>query len=243
MATFDILLKAEANDLAEFTVMLPSEIILESQYEVALTKFSYPIEIQNFSNEYFQYYSYGKKQYLHRMFPNGDYSTMDQVMGAFDNAFTNSNDSIYYNLGASAITNNVRITLNKDPSDVHAPYLELSNHLATILGFDSNVFAATTYATRHYNLYSNSRIMHINCNIVDLVNVSEGMSPCLAIVPYQRVNQFQQTYEPCHLNWCNVNTKNLSRISVSILNSFGKPYPFAGVGEILLSLKFRPIDF
>jgi hypothetical protein len=164
---------------------------------------------------------------LHKPLPVGvDEKTMLESVGMSWDSYNRINAAAGYRIDVTA----------------RAPhFIEISKKLAQILGFENNIFYATTIGTKPASLSRDFTNMYVYADVVADRHIGDIMAPLLRVVP---VETYGHSYKVVHKEFRNVHFHNVRNtktdiIHVRITNDQGRTVNFDG-GKVVINLQFRP---
>lgn len=232
-----------SNKLNGFSNQLNSEISLETPYTIAIKQIILPTSVQNVTECSFSYYSYTYANIYYVKISDGSYQSIEAIIDIINTQLTSTKDIDYYEVGKQRISMSKLILEITSPSrDKNMSSFELSLNLGNILGFNTGVYKTGTYIGKPFDINHSCHSMYVTSDIVKGTNVGSSFIPLLLVVPYVKNNGEQTSFSPAHLSYHLVKSKFISTISIKILNSNGHPFPFTGVGEVIVCLEFKTLE-
>lgn len=242
------------NTFASFTNLLPEQLNLQGDWEVALLEITYPALYNNITEGNFCYASDKKDDTgscldIVHIRP-GLYLSVDEILIAMNDAVKESrrDDEVNLKWRTDNLSQQVEISLQSEDSK----FVVYSQDLSSILGFHKN--EALTGKGPHTSIYPIDILrihsVMVYTDIVQHTIVGDTRAPILRCFPFtQKVNRgsISITKYVNYSSFDNLQFRKLLKnsihsIKIDIRAQTGELIPFASIGLTRLSLLFRRVQ-
>jgi len=234
------------NRLSHYITMLPTSIMLSTahKHEVAVVQFVYPTSCHNIWDGILIYFSYLLGIEMSVRIPSGIYLNSKEVIEAFKRAL--GPDAMYYVMTADTESHRFVMEMKPPASFSQAPYIEWSDNLTMITGFDTVIqHIGNNVSVRTWDLSGGIQIQYIYCSLVENTNVGHKVVPLVAVVPYEKaIGSFgdQVLFEPKNPQYFPLQELNiLSQIEIVIRLQSGDYVPYTN-GDVIVVLHVRRVQ-
>ena len=190
------------------------------------------------------YFSYALRNVYSSKIPDGYYSSVNMLVTSIQDVLKSSGDDPYYKISVDPTAKRF-IVITRPPADASmtTPSLVLSPSLKRITGLQDIFTTGAHVAASAYDLFSACSSLFALCDIVRPSNFGSSMVPILLVAPFVSSNYArQQSFLPIQEHYVPLRTSSIQTLSIKLRNSLGEPFPFSSSGEIVCTLKFRPLE-
>ena len=244
------------NTMANFRNQLAQPLMLEGEWQVALSSISFPSNINNVNSNLLVVYvnsgaeldaSNNRSGHL-RKIRKGIYTSLDQLMDelrrtAHLKQFDFTFDKITHKLVLQFGANEGLSFENKEvPSILGFKGIKDNSHDGYIhIGYKADDFPV--------DITCGSQLIFVYIDIIDYQNIGDVRAPVIKIIESERRlrNGSINIVTPIHhksftiLDYKPILSNNIQNIKVELRNEAGKLIPFTGTGKVIVSLKFQKI--
>jgi hypothetical protein len=234
------------NTIAKFTTKLPDRIVLDGEYEVALTEILYPASFKNFISNGMGVTYKPKNNAISSVnysIPSGYFADEESFCIHLTKGMNRAIQMIYGDT-VDRITWRFDRHTRKLSFTVVDGQLILNNAAADRLGFSSwealriEDERVEQFANKHFDLIAGSRLIYVYSDIASYNYVGDIKTPLLRVfnTDGQRGSMVAKTF--FRAQYLPVSRREFETIDIQINNEIGTPMLFV-TGKVVVTLHFR----
>jgi hypothetical protein len=246
------------NTFANFTTKLPDKIVLDGDYEVALTEILYPASHANFISDHmlvlFKPFD-REKGIIRWTIQSGYYADEDAFCRHFNRGVNRAIQKVFQD-------DELRVTLRYNKSSRRLVYLTTNGELdfndeaVDRLGFkklepshesindsesQSHIVSSKeseVVADNEFDLTAGTRLIYVYSDIASYNYVGDIKTPLLRVFNVEGVREYMVTKTFLQPQYLPVSRREFETIEIQISNELGKPMIFRS-GKVVVTLHFR----
>ena len=250
------------NTMAKFRNQLSQPLILDGEWQVALSSISFPSNINNVNSNGLVVYknsrleldaSNNRSGHL-RKIRKGIYTSLDQLMDElrriaqfkqFDFTFDKITHKLVLQFGANE---DFSFENEEVPSILGFKGIKDNSHDGYIhIGYKSHKTLNRHQSDFPVNITFGSQLIFVYIDIIEYQIIGDVRAPVIKIIETERRlrNGSINTVTPIHhktftiLDYMPILSNNIQNIKVELRNEAGKLIPFNGTGKVIVGLKFQ----